>query len=334
VTEHAFGRFLTLGVEEELMLVDARSFALASGVSLIVPERTARLKTELFECLVETTTPVCESAAEALAELQGLRRDVVARAEPHGLRIHAAGLHPFSRGADQEIVPEPRYVKMKAEIGPEIFRQVVCGLHVHVGMPDPEGCLRALEGVLRWLPEVLSLSANSPYRDGEETGLRSRRAGRLAELPRAAAPPVFRTWADWEAHTAGRDYTRMWWDARPHPRLGTLEIRIADQQTDVRRSAAFAALLQALAADALEREQEPVDRDEYAERRLRAARGDLPLDGLRAAVEQAARGLATHETVTELLAAPPEADLQLAVGRAHGVEAVAADVAERSLESL
>jgi carboxylate-amine ligase len=126
----------------------------------------------------------------------------------------------------------------------------------------------------------------------------------------------------------------MWWDARPHPRLGTLEIRIADQQTDVRRSAAFAALLQALAADALEREQEPVDRDEYAERRLRAARGDLPLDGLRAAVEQAARGLATHETVTELLAAPPEADLQLAVGRAHGVEAVAADVAERSLESL
>ena len=327
---HAFGRFLTIGVEEELMLVDERTLALASGVSRILPERTERLKTELFECVVETTTTVCESAAQALEELRSLRHEVGRRARRAGLDLHAAGTHPFSRGADQEIVPEERYLKMKAELGPAIYRQIVCGLHVHVGMPDPETCLRAFEGVLRWLPEILSLSANSPYLDGEETGFASGRAGRLAELPRAEAPPVFRSWADWEAFTAGRDYTRMWWDARPHPRLGTLEVRIADQQTDVRRSGAIAALVQALAAEAAETEHETVDRDGYHRRRLEGAAGGLPLEGLGTAAESAARSLGTWMEVETLLAAPAEAERQLAVGRAEGVCEVAADVVART----
>jgi carboxylate-amine ligase len=328
--EHAFGRFLTLGVEEELMLVDERTLGLRSGVSRILPERTERLKTELFECIVETTTPVCESAEEALDELRGLRREVAGRAEQEGLRVHAAATHAFSDGAGQEIVPEPRYLKMKQEIGPAIFRQVICGLHVHVGMPDPETCLRALEGVLRWLPDVLSLSANSPYADGEESGHRSTRVGRLGELPRASAPPVFRTWADWEAYTAGRDYTRMWWDARAHPRLGTLEVRITDQQTDVGRSAAFAALVQALAAEAAESEIDPIDRQEYERRRAEAADRVLPVDGLAAAAAPASRRLGTWEFVGSLLASPSEAERQLAVGRADGVQAVAADVVTRT----
>jgi carboxylate-amine ligase len=326
----SFGRALTLGVEEELMLVDADGFGLASGVSAILPEKTERLKTELFECLVETTTPVCESAELALEELRGLRREVARRAAGVGLRVHAAAMHPFSRGADQEIVPEPRYLKMKAEVGPAIFRQVVCGLHVHIGMPDEDACLRALEGVLRWLPEVLSLSANSPYRDGEESGLRSSRANRLGELPRSAAPPVFRSWADWEELTAGRDYTRMWWDVRPHPRLGTLEVRIADQPTDVRRSAALAALLQALAAGAIESRPDPVDRDDYLRRRRLAAASVLPTDGLAAAALPQAARLGTAAQVEELLAAPSEVDRQLEVGRAERVEAVAADIVARS----
>jgi len=329
--QHAFGRSLTLGVEEELFLVDRSTLALRSGASLIVGHPPAKdLKYELFECLVETATPVCESVDELGEVLARQRREVAERAEPHGLRIHAAAMHPFSRGIDQEVVPEPRYLKMKAEVGPDIFRQLVCGLHVHVGMPDPEACLRGLEGVLRWLPEVLSLSANSPYRDGEESGLRSSRARRLGELPRSAAPPVFRSWADWEEHTAGRDYTRMWWDVRPHPRLGTLEIRIADQQTDVRRSAAFAALLQALAAGAIDASPEVVDREEYLRRRKLAAAERLPVEALAAAVEPAAARLGTAEVVHDLLVAPPEVDRQLAIGRAEGVEAVAADIVERS----
>jgi glutamate---cysteine ligase / carboxylate-amine ligase len=329
--QHAFGRSLTLGVEEELFLVDHEAFALQSAASRIVGRPpTKRLKYELFECLVETATPICESVEQLAEVLVSLRRAVADRADPHGLCIHAAAMHPFSRGVDQDIVPEPRYLKMKKEVGPEIFRQVVCGLHVHIGMPDPEACLRALEGVLRWLPEVLSLSANSPYRDGEESGLRSSRAGRLGELPRSAAPPVFRTWADWEEHTAGRDYTRMWWDVRPRPRLGTLEVRIADQQTDVRRATAFAALLQALAAEATDSRPEIVDRDDYLRRRKLAAAERIPTDGLVAAAAPAAGRLGTTELVRELLAAPSEVDRQLEVGRADGVRAVAADIVERS----
>ena len=227
------------------MLVDAETLELASGASRILRPTDERLKTELFECVLETTTPICETAEDALDSLRGLRAEVVRRAAELGLSVLASGTHPFSRGDEQTIVPEDRYLEMKAEVGPAIYRQIVCGLHVHVGMPDPETCLRAFEGVLAWLPEVLSLSANSPFLEGEESGARSGRVGRLAELPRAEAPPVFRSWAEWETFMAGRDYTRMWWDVRPHPRLGTLEVRIADQQTDVRRSAALAALVQA-----------------------------------------------------------------------------------------
>ncbi len=327
---HAFGRFLTLGVEEELLLVDPGTYALRSGVSRILPVRTERLKTELFECVVETTTPVCDSAEEALDELRALRREVDRRARQAGLALLASGSHPFSRGAEQEVVPEPRYLKMKEELRSAVYRQIVCGLHVHVGMPDPETCLRAFEGVLRWLPELLSLSANSPYVEGDEPGPQSARAGRLAELPRAEAPPVFGSWDEWEEFTKGRDYTRMWWDIRPHPQLGTLEVRIADQQTDVVRSAALAALVQALAAEAADSAPATVDRAEYSRRRAEGAAGGLPLDGLAASAEPSARRLGTWEQVAALLEAPAEAERQLEVGRAAGVREVAADLVART----
>ena len=197
------------------MLVDERTLALASGVSRILPERTERLKTEFFECLVETTTTVCGSAGQALEELSALRREVGGRARRAGLELHAAGSHPFSRGDEQEIVAEERYRKMKAELGPAIYRQVVCGLHVHVGMPDPETCLRAFEGVLRWLPELLSLSANSPYLEGEEAGVASGRAGAAGRSCRARKRrPSSARGRSWKGvHGGLGDYTRMWWDA-------------------------------------------------------------------------------------------------------------------------
>lgn len=322
-----FGRAWTLGVEEELMLLDAATLELAPAVERVVPRRTERLKTELFACLVETTTDVCESAEAVLAELHALRAELVRRAEPLGVAVAAGGTHPFGRSEGQPLVDEPRYRKLLDELGAATCRQLVCGLHVHVGMPSPEACLRALEGVLPWLPLLLSLSANSPYLEGRETGARSSRAGRLAELPGAAAPPVFRSWAEWEAFMRHRDYTRIWWDARPHPRYGTLEVRLPDQQTSVRRSAGFAALVQALAATAAESEHEPYDRDEYARRRAGAAlaepdQGDV--GRLAALVEPAARRLGGWELAAELLASEPECGRQLAVGREHGVEAVAA----------
>ncbi len=228
------------------MLLDAETFALAPGVErLLGPEG---LKTELFSCLVETNTPVCESAAEALTELVRLRALVRDAAGSEGLAVAAAGTHPFSRAEDQQIVAEPRYLKMLEELGPKLRRQLVCGLHVHVGMESFEACLQTLAAIVPWLPAVLALSLNSPYVQGEETGALSSRAARLGELPRGAQPPSFASPEEWEAHIAatGKDYTRSWWDARPHPRLGTIEIRIADQPTSVGRSAALAALVQAL----------------------------------------------------------------------------------------
>ena len=306
------------------MLLDPETLALAPGVEgLLGPEG---LKTELFSCLVETNTPVCESAAEALAELIRLRAVVRGAAAREGLAIAGAGSHPFSRAEDQEIVAEPRYLKLLEELGPKLRRQLVCGLHVHVGMESFDACLLTLAAIAPWLPAVLALSVNSPYLKGAETGALSSRAARLGELPRGVQPPSFASPEDWEAtiEATGEDYTRSWWDARPHPRLGTLEVRIADQPTDVRRSAALAALIQALCAAA----QAPAEgsRDAYPARRAGAAtRGEAQTTELLALVEPAARELGTWDLV-EMLRAPPEALRQLETGRRDGLVAVAAEL--------
>jgi carboxylate-amine ligase len=316
-------------VEEELFLVDARTLETAPLFSAVVPEPGPRLKPELFACIVEITTPVCIDADGVLAELQLRRREVAARAEPFGATILASGTHPTARGAGQPIVPEQRYLDLVAGIGNRVYRQLVCGLHVHVGVPDEDTCLRALEGVLPWLPTLLALSANSPFVEGEDSGVRSARAARLAELPRGGPPPVLRSWAAWEAAT-GPDYTRMHWDIRPHPRFGTLEIRIVDQQTDVRRSAAFAALVQALVRALADAVPEPYDRRLYLERRSAAAAGRPDpgeIAALAALVEPAARELGSWAGVHVLLDARPEAERQLELGPTAALR----DLAERSL---
>jgi glutamate---cysteine ligase / carboxylate-amine ligase len=325
-----FGRNLTLGVEEELVLVDVASLEPVSAVQTLVPEPDERLKYELFQCLVETATPICGDAYEALAALQRLREEVAVRAEAAGVTYLSAGMHPTAHGADQEVVDLPRYRKMADEMGDELQRQLVCGLHVHVGMPSQEACLAAYESVVQWLPALLSLSASSPHAEGEETGQRSSRASRIEELPGASIPPLLTTWEEWEEVTSGRDYTRIWWDARPHPRLGTLEVRMPDAQPDVRRSAGFAALIQALAAAGVERPAEPLDREEYVRRRELAARSPAPVDALAEASERAAKSLGSWPLVEELLAGLGEAERLLAIGRRDGMHAVLRDLVERS----
>ena len=302
----SFRRSLTLGVEEELMLLDPETFALAPGVERLLPRDG--LKTELFSCLVETNTPICETAFEAGDELRRLRRLVVELAESEGLAVAAAGSHPFSIPEEQQIVREPRYRKMVDELGATAKGQLVCGLHVHVGMESFETCLRTLEGLRPWLQAVLEVSANSPYLAGEESGVLSSRLGRLRLLPRGGPPPRLGTVAAWEAEVsaAGVDYTRIWWDARPHPRLGTLEVRIADQATSVDRAAALVALVQAL-----------------------CAAPPQPEDAILDAVEPAARELGTWELIVTLRE-PVEALRQLDIGRREGLEAVAADLVRRS----
>jgi len=363
VSAHAFGAGapLRIGVEEELMILDAETLDPVPRVETLVAEAErlalpGSVKTELFASVVELNTRPCATAAEALAALRELRAATGEIARGHGLALAAAGTHALARPEEQEIVQEQRYLDFVAYAGVTARRQGVNGLHVHVAVPDAAACLRALEGALPWLPLLLALSANSPYLAGERTGLASNRAEVLGQLPRNGAPPVFATFADWE-RTVERmtrlglvsDYSALWWDVRPHPRLGTLEVRACDQPTAVELSGAFVALVQALVATLLEDPAAgaPFDRALYQEARWaaghRGPRASLPdpaAERLHAVPELTARLLelvapaAARLGSEELLAAIDpsrcEGDRQLEVGEAHGLRAAVADVVART----
>jgi carboxylate-amine ligase len=359
VIEQRFGERepFTLGVEEELMILDAETFQQVAAVDKILAgveglELPGSLKTELFASVFETNTWICETPGEVADALPLLRRAAAQAAEPHGLAIAAAASHPFARPEAQPIVKEERYVTFVGYGGISVRRQGVQGLHVHVGMTSADDCWETLEAILPWLPVVLALSANSPWFAGELNGMASNRAPILAELPRAAAPPAFASYAEWETWVEGlaalgvaEDYTRIWWDVRPHPKLGTLEVRVPDQPTDVRLSAAFAALLHGLCRARPEASNRLLladrGRANYAQNRWSAARFGVHAqlihpDGTRVAkaseLGRELLELVAPHTDAELLAcidpSGSEADAQAAF---LTPEEAAADVAVRTL---
>jgi carboxylate-amine ligase len=265
----------SLGVEEELFVLEADTLAPAPFPAEAFDR--VRLKPELFASVVELNTGICRSAAHAGEELADLREEAKRRAARAGLVLAAAGTWPPAEPEAQEITKDEGYLRFVEYAGSSAHRQYVSGLHVHVGMPSAAACMAALEAVLPWLPVVLAVSANSPYLAGRETGLASARAEILALLPRSGAPPVFRAYGDWEAFAErllrlglADEYTRIWWDVRPHPRFGTLEVRMPDQPTRLEVSIAFAALVQALVASA--QDGAPADRGLYEENRWAALR--------------------------------------------------------------
>ena len=272
---------LSLGVEEELMILDAETLAPAAAVGVLVAgaeelDLPGTLKTELHASVVELNTRVCATVDEAVDALRVLRRAADGIARANGLRLAAAGAHPTAALESLPVVQEERYLQMIERFGRAARRQGVNGLHVHVGVESGEQCWERLEAVLPWLPAVLAVSANSPFVDGEVTGMLSNRAGILAELPRAGPPPAFGgydAWAAWvERLTALRvieDHTRIWWDIRPNPRFGTLELRIADQPTALERTALVLELLRRLVAEA---PPAAADRGVYLQNRWSAAR--------------------------------------------------------------
>ena len=236
------------------------------------------------------------------------------------------------------MVQEERYLEMIRGVGYAARRQGVNGLHVHVGVESPARCYERLEAVLPWLPVVLALSANSPFVDGEDTGMLSMRAPILAELPRAGAPPWFGSYGAWEAwveRLAGlgvlADYTRIWWDVRPQPRLGTLEVRVADQPTSLERTRLLASVPVSLVEHAPARDSDPAARGDYAQNRWAAARGGLDAQLVH---PDGARVVGARELARELLGAEPpepEAVRQLEIAAAAGQRAVAADLVARTL---
>ena len=327
---HTFGQSepFTVGIEEELFCLDAETLAPRPFPREALDG--ARLKEELFASVVELNTDVHRTAAEAVEQLAALRARAKEAAGEAGLVLAAAGTWPTAVPEEQPVGESPAYKKFVDYAGPSARRQYVSGLHVHVGMESPEACMAALEAVLPWLPLVLALSANSPYVAGEDTGLRSARAEILALLPRSAAPPAFAGYEDWERFVErlvelrlADEITRVWWDARPHPRFGTLEVRIADQPTRLETTGALAALLQAMASR-LEADG-PADRGLYAQNRWAALRFGheaelVHPDGSRLVPVPGLLGELAKRVGSEVAGVSDQAREQLDVGRADGLE--------------
>ena len=259
----------TVGVEEELQLVDPASLALVPAIDAVLAARdTARLPedsiaSELSASCVEVRSPAYATVAELAVELPVLRNRAKALVEGSGARLAAAGAHPFSEATAQEITDKERYRRVDKEMGWPARMQAIYGLHVHVAVPDEEHAIRAVAALSRHVPLFVALSANSPFWSSADTRLASVRTKVFGLVPRTGLPPAFRAWEDFEGYVDALiaadsipDYSLCWWDVRPHPRLGTVELRAPDMQTDSSRSASLAALAQCIVATAGEHEPE------------------------------------------------------------------------------
>jgi carboxylate-amine ligase len=335
VIPHAFGQSeaWSVGLEEELFALNADTLDPAPFPREHLDGK--RLKAELFAAVVELNTGICASVAEAVEELGELRQEAKRRAGAAGLVLAAAGTWPTAISEEQPITDDEGYLRFLEYAGSSARRQYCSGLHVHVGMESPAACMALLEAVLPWLPLVLAVSANSPFREGRETGLASARAETLALLPRSGAPPVFGSYTDWEAFAErlvalglADEYTRIWWDIRPHPRYGTLEIRMPDQPTRLEATGAVAGLVHALVSWA--KPNGPADRGAYAENRWaalrfgREARLIHPAGDRLTTVSELLDDLAGRlgAEVVDPVCGLDQAGEQLELGRAEGLQAL------------
>jgi glutamate---cysteine ligase / carboxylate-amine ligase len=253
----------TLGVEEELQLVSSESFDLTSRYAEVfgaAARHDDRIKEELLQSTVEVATEPCATVGEAMAEAAELRRNTQAHAEPQGVRILSAGTHPFARYEHQDVTEKARYVELMDALQWAVERQLIFGLHVHVGLETAPQAIAVANALRTWLPELLALSANSPFWHGRDSGLSSTRSKVFDAMPRSGLPPAFASFEEFErvvergVRTGSfDDYTFIWWDLRPHPRLGTIEVRICDAQTRLENVAVLVALVQSLAGTLAER---------------------------------------------------------------------------------
>jgi glutamate---cysteine ligase / carboxylate-amine ligase len=246
--EHAFGRGepFKVGVEEELLLVDPRTYALKHHASELLAKLGDRVKPDVYEAEIETASPVCATAAEAAASL-GETRGALREA---GATLIGAGIHPSAAFGDVEHVRGERYEAIAAAMRGLMRRTPTCALHVHVGMPDPEAAIRAYNGLRAFLPVLQGLGAHSPFWHGIDSGFATARAQMFRALPSAVIPPELAGWDEYVASVetwGAPDYTHLWWDLRPHPHLGTVELRAMDAQARLGSVAALAALVHGLA---------------------------------------------------------------------------------------
>ena len=260
VLDHRFGESdpFTLGVEEEYMLLDPESFDLVQHIETVLDavqgdELADRINAELMQSVLEIATPVCRTAADVMRELTTLRGYVRDVADGQGLRVGSAGTHPFSLFERQRITAKDRYHALIDQLQYVARRELIFGMHIHVAVDDPDKAIQVVNGLLPHLSPLLALSASSPFWRGEPTGLASSRQIVFSAFPRSGPPPRFRDYDDYAA-VVGQlertgciaDYTHIWWDIRPHPKWGTIEVRICDAVTRLEDAVAIAAYCQAV----------------------------------------------------------------------------------------
>ncbi|HKG01939.1 MAG TPA: YbdK family carboxylate-amine ligase [Conexibacter sp.] len=305
----------TVGVEEEVMLLDPRNWSLASRIDDVLHALSPRVadaaRAETHGSALELASRPHPTAAAAAAELTDLRAGLVADLAPLGLRAAVAGTHPFALWSDVEVSPGARYQSIYDSMRELARREPTFALHVHVAVPDAEAAVRALRGLRVHVPLLLALSANSPFLQGRDTGLASARTPVFGAFPRVGIPRAFSSYAQYVDAIdvllrcgAFPEPTFLWWDVRLQPKLGTIEVRILDAQTRAEDNAALAALVQCVVrleateghiAAALEAHPEVLD-----ENRFLATR-----DGMRADFidPQGDRRRPARETLDDLLAA-------------------------------
>lgn len=309
-----------LGVEEELLLVDAANELVvrSSGMLRETDPVAGDVTGELFTAMAEARSEISDDVGEALLAIAGVRRELLAS----GARMIGAGVHPTAGTGSAAIQPARRYALI-ADALQGILRTPICGQHVHVGMPDEETAVRAYNGIRTHVPLINALAANSPFWFGEDSGLASSRTVLFRSYPRAAMAPWFDSFEHFSRVTreicrAGDldDYTHIWWDVRIHPGLGTIEIRAADTQSDLRRAAAIAALIHCLVRLEAGRDQAGIpSREALAESSFQATRHGLEanlLDRRAESVPALELGAATLE-----IAAPFAAELNCETELAH-----------------
>ncbi len=259
--DHAFGGpKYTIGLEEELMIVDGQSYDLVNAIESLLEEAPdGEIKPELMESVLEIATKPCANTAEAGIQLRSLRRQVATTAASKDLVIGSAGTHPFAMWEDQRIVARPRYRDLISALRFVARQELIFGLHVHVGIDDPDKAIHVANGMRVHVPVLLALSANSPFWRADRSGLMSTRTPIFRAFPRVGIPPAYDDWdhycreIDFMVRSgAMEDYTYLWYDVRPHPRFGTVEIRACDAQTRVEHTLALAALTQAMVKELCE----------------------------------------------------------------------------------
>ena len=250
----------SLGVEVELAIVDRGSRELRSGASEMLRrlekergEPHPKAKNELIESNIELVTGICSTVADARADLEATLADVAPVAESLGLALLCAGTHPFSDWAAQDITPNERYHRLVEEMQWTARRMAIFGIHTHVGVRSPEKAIAIANALTGYIPHFLALSASSPWFEGRDTGLASSRSKVFEGLPTAGVPQLLGSWAEFTelmqtliAARAISSIREIWWDIRPHPNFGTVELRICDGIPTMSEIACVAALAQCL----------------------------------------------------------------------------------------